>query len=131
MFSFFNCFSFDLVYKDLEREAVDKMKVLQVIRFYEDFSLNFSVRYFFPKNQLTKVEGHSLKEIERTKQLQNVELQMEYEKRRALTEVIDLLRIFCRNKRSFFLRMKKIESMIDIDSKTSFVLLFSFELTFE
>jgi len=92
----------NLVYKDLEREAVDKMKVLQVNSFHEDLSFNFSFRCFFLKNQLSKVEGHSLKEIERTKQLQNVELQMEYEKRRALTEVIDLLRRFCSNKCSVF-----------------------------
>lgn len=39
------------------------------------------------QHQLAKVEGHSTKEIERTKQLQTIEMQMEYEKRRALTEV--------------------------------------------
>ncbi len=40
------------------------------------------------QNQLAKVEGHSMKEMERAKQLQTIEMQIEYEKRRALTEVI-------------------------------------------
>ncbi|CAF1569998.1 unnamed protein product, partial [Rotaria sordida] len=53
-------------YQDFERESSDKLKLL--------------------KNQLVKVEGHSLKELERTKQLQVIEMQIEYEKRRALTE---------------------------------------------
>ncbi|CAF1033804.1 unnamed protein product [Adineta ricciae] len=52
--------------KDFEREASDRMRVLQ--------------------SQLSRVEGHSLKELERAKQLQNNDLQIEYDKRRALTE---------------------------------------------
>ncbi|CAF1174346.1 unnamed protein product [Adineta steineri] len=53
-------------YKDFERDTSDKMRLLQ--------------------SQLARVEGHSIKELERAKQLQTVEMQMEYEKRRALTE---------------------------------------------
>ncbi|CAF2901114.1 unnamed protein product [Rotaria sp. Silwood2] len=55
-----------LNYQDFERESSDKMKLL--------------------KSQLARVEGHSMKELERTKQLQTIEMQIEYEKRRALTE---------------------------------------------
>lgn len=42
---------------------------------------------YLKQSQLARVEGHSIKEIERTKQLQAIEMQIEYEKRRALTEV--------------------------------------------
>ncbi|CAM2702418.1 unnamed protein product [Rotaria socialis] len=55
-----------LNHKDFERESSDKLKLLQ--------------------SQLARVEGHSVKEIERSKQLQTIEMQIEYEKRRALTE---------------------------------------------
>ncbi|CAF4693613.1 unnamed protein product [Rotaria sp. Silwood1] len=55
-----------LSYQDVERESSDKLKLL--------------------KSQLARVEGHSMKELERTKQLQAIEMQIEYEKRRALTE---------------------------------------------
>ncbi|CAF1354728.1 unnamed protein product, partial [Didymodactylos carnosus] len=55
---------------DMERETSDKMKFLQTQ--LVDLS--------------HRVEGHSVKEIERARQLQTVEMQLEYEKRRALTE---------------------------------------------
>ena len=62
-----------------------------------------------------------MKEIERTKQLQTIEMQLEYEKRRALTEVKQKnpqISLFLSN--IIFFRMKRIESMNDIDSKIQF-----------
>jgi len=56
-----------------------------------------------------------MKELERTKQLQSIEMQMEYEKRRALTEVKFKYLLF--EFLLFLFRMKKIASMNDIDSK--------------
>ena len=79
-----------LDYQQFERATSDKMKLFQVIFLRQD-TFNSFEGVSPLQNQMTKVEGHSMKEIERAKQLQTIEMQLEFEKRRALTEV----GIFC------------------------------------